>query len=521
VRLAALAESGLVGSPPEEEFDRLTRLAVRLLGARVSLLTLVDDTRQYLMSAAGLPPALAGVRQTPLADSICRLVVSAGGPVVIPDARLDPRVRDAAPVALYGIRSYAGVPLVTAEGLALGSLCVSHTEPRAWTDDDLAALRDLAGVAAAEIERRRAEARSARAQEQLRSADAYFRAVVEQSLAGIYVIQDGRFRYVNPALAAIFQYPVEELVRPGIFMEIVHPDDLPRVEENLRRRLSGEVPTLRYSFRGLRRDGTVLYLEVHGSRAEIDGRPAIVGVGIDVTERVRAEREKEAARAARDRFYAMASHELRTPVSTVMLYNELLLSGVYGEVDDGQREALERSQKSAQHLLDLINDLLDLSKLEAGKMEARLEEVELAELVEGVAGAVRPMAGEQGCALHVAVPERPLPITGDARRIRQILLNLLTNALKYGRGRPVDVRAGRADGGVEVEVRDHGPGIQPEDLPRIFEDFVQLGDEPGPGTGLGLPIARRLATLMGGTLDVASTPGEGSAFRLFLPADQS
>jgi signal transduction histidine kinase len=290
------------------------------------------------------------------------------------------------------------------------------------------------------------------------------------------------------------------------------------VEENLRRRLAGEVPAIRYAFRGLRRDGSVVFVEVHGSRAELDGRPAIVGVGIDVTERVRAEREKAAATAARDRFYAMVSHELRTPVSTVMLYNELLLSGVYGEVDEGQREALERSQKSAQHLLDLINDLLDLSKLEAGKMEARLEEVELAELVEGVAGAVRPMAEEQGCSLNVFVAERPLPITGDARRIRQILLNLLTNALKYGRGRPVDVRAARAaDGGVEVEVRDHGPGILPEDLPRIFEDFVQLGDEPGPGTGLGLPIARRLAALMGGALDVASTPGEGSAFRLFLP----
>jgi signal transduction histidine kinase len=119
--------------------------------------------------------------------------------------------------------------------------------------------------------------------------------------------------------------------------------------------------------------------------------------------------------------------------------------------------------------------------------------------------------------VEVTVPARPFVVVGDARRIRQILLNLLTNAVKFGHGRPVDVRVGRENGRVQVEVHDRGPGIAPEDVPRIFEDFVQLGDHPATGTGLGLPIARRLAEMLGGALEVDSTPGAGSVFRLYLP----
>jgi signal transduction histidine kinase len=201
-----------------------------------------------------------------------------------------------------------------------------------------------------------------------------------------------------------------------------------------------------------------------------------------------------------------------------MLYNDLLLSGVYDPLTEQQREAVDRSQSSASHLLDLINDLLDLSRLEARRLETRVEEVETAELVEGVVDAQAALALEHGCEVRVHVAQRPLTVTGDARRVRQILLNLLSNAVKFGHGQPVEVRLGPAEGGVLVEVTDHGPGIPPGDLERIFEEFVQLG-EPGVGTGLGLPIARRLAELQGGTLSVASRPGEGSTFSLFLPGD--
>jgi signal transduction histidine kinase len=303
---------------------------------------------------------------------------------------------------------------------------------------------------------------------------------------------------------------------------VVHPDDRERVAENVRRRLAGELPALRYSFRGIRADGEVLYLEVHGTRADIDGRPALIGVGYDITERVRAEREREAAMQSRDRFYAMASHELRTPISTVMLYNDLLLGGMYEPLTEQQHEAVERSQGSARHLLDLINDLLDLSKLEAGRLDARREEVDAAALVDEVILELTPLAAEHGSALCLEPAAGPAWVIGDGRRIRQILLNLLSNAIKFGAGRPIEVRcADDGAGGVAISVADHGPGIAPGDLPRIWEDFVQLGNGDDTGTGLGLPIARRLAELLGGSLEVDSTPGAGSTFRLHLTSASS
>jgi PAS domain S-box-containing protein len=517
-RLAALGATSLAGTPPEEAFDRLTRLAVHLLGAPISLLSLIDGEHQWVKSVAGVAPGQGLPSAIPVGRSICGHVISGGEPLVIPDVAREPRVAVDAAMRAWGVRAYAGVPLVTADGHAVGVLCVADTQPHEWSAESLAALRDLAALAVTEIEWRRSQAEHDRATAALRDTEHLFRALVEQSLVGIYVMQDGAFRYVNPRFRQIFGLSADWLDRPRQILELVHPEDQPLVMENVRRRIEGEVPDIQYCFRGHRMDGALLYLEVHGSRTVLDGRPAVIGVGIDVTERMKAERDREEAELARDRFYAMVSHELRTPVSAVMLYNDLLLSGVYDPLTEQQREAVDRSQSSASHLLDLINDLLDLSRLEARRLETRVEEVETAELVEGVVDAQAALALEHGCEVRVHVAQRPLTVTGDARRVRQILLNLLSNAVKFGHGQPVEVRLGPAEGGVLVEVTDHGPGIPPGDLDRIFEEFVQLG-EPGVGTGLGLPIARRLAELQGGTLSVASPPGEGSTFSLFLPGD--
>ena len=514
-RLAAVHATGLHGTPPEEAFDRLTRLAVHLLGAPISLLSLIDGERQWVKSMAGVPDSLTREREIALEHSICRLVAGTREPLFISDVREDGRGAEAA-MAAWGVRAYAGVPLITAAGHAVGVLCVADTRPHEWPPEAADVLRDLAALAVTEIEWRRSERDRDRATAALRTAEELFRVLVEQSLVGIYVVQDDLFRYVNPRFRQIFGLPADFLDRPRHYLALVDEEDRPLVKENVRRRIEGEVDAVHYRLRGRRTDGELIHFEVHGSRTVLHGRPAVIGVGIDVTERVRAEQEREHAIQARDRFYAMMSHELRTPVSAVMLYNDLLLSGVYDPLTDAQREAVDRSQKSARHLLDLINDLLDLSKLESGRLETRMEEVEAAELVDSVVSSLAPLALEHGCDLRVHLAARPLPVVGDARRVRQILLNLLSNAVKFGRGSPVEVRAAPAEEGIVVEVTDHGPGIPPADLERIFEDFVQLG-EPGVGTGLGLPIARRLAELQGGSLRVDSVPGQGSTFRLYLP----
>ena len=513
-RLAAVHATSLAGTAPEEAFDRLTRLAVHLLGAPISLLSLIDGERQWVKSTAGVEGQ--AVCEIPLARSICRHVLSGGEVLCIDDVADDPRVPHDAAMRAWGVRAYAGVPLVTANGQAVGVLCVADTRPHAWGAGPVEVLRDLAALAVTEIEWRRSQAEHDRATAALRTAEELFRVLVEQSLVGIYVVQDDAYRYVNPRFRQIFGLPADWLDARHHYLEVVHPDDHAVVSENVRRRIQGEVEAVHYILRGRRTDGELIHFEVHGSRTQVDGRPALIGVGIDVSERVRAEQEREQAILARDRFYAMMSHELRTPVSAVMLYNDLLLSGVYDPLTDPQRDAVDRSQKSARHLLDLINDLLDLSKLESGRLETRVEEVEAAELVDSVVSGLAPLALEYGCDLSIQIAERPLPVVGDARRVRQILLNLLSNAIKFGHGSPVEVRCRAVEDGITVEVADQGPGIAPGDLERIFDDFVQLG-EPGVGTGLGLPIARRLAELQGGSLHAESALGRGSTFRLFLP----
>ncbi len=515
-RLAALRETGLTAEPAGDAFRRITRLAARVLSSSFAYVSLVSEDHQLLSSVSGIP-GLSG-RRVPIDESLCRHAVESRGPLAVVDARTHPPITGLRSLAAVGASAYLAVPLVTPDHHAVGTLCVVEREPRHWSAEDVSLLGDLAALAVDEIEWRRARASRDRAQERLRAAEARFRGLVEQSLAGIFVIQEGLLTYVNPRFAEIFGRDEAELGAGFPVLELIHPDDRVLIAHMMERRAAGEPPGARYTFRGLHGSGGVVHLEARGTRTEMDGRPAVLGVLLDVSDRVRAESERERAVAARERFFAMASHELRTPISAIMLYNDLLLSDVYGGLADTQRDAVARSQAQATHLLELVNDLLDLSKLDAGKMERRLEDVELVALVETTIGGIGPLAVEQGCRLEVHAAERPMVITGDARRIRQILSNLLSNAVKFAPGQPVEVACRVQDAHAVVEVRDHGPGIAPEDRERIFHDFVQLGETEATGTGLGLSIARGLAVALGGRLDVDSTPGGGSTFRLVLPA---
>jgi signal transduction histidine kinase len=227
----------------------------------------------------------------------------------------------------------------------------------------------------------------------------------------------------------------------------------------------------------------------------------------------------EQAMGARNRFYASMSHELRTPINAVIGYSTLMLDNIYGPLNGKQKEGLQRTLKAARHLLELVNDVLDLSKIEAGKIELSLQPVMFPALIEDLFVTVRPLADEYGSALALDMESEPFNIVSDPRRVRQILLNLLSNAIKFGEGKPIRVVCKQClDRGVEIEVMDEGVGIANEDMARIFEEFVQVSESKQPGTGLGLPISKRLAQLLDGSLTVCSTPGQGSSFRLTLPA---
>ncbi|HKW09618.1 MAG TPA: ATP-binding protein [Gemmatimonadaceae bacterium] len=231
------------------------------------------------------------------------------------------------------------------------------------------------------------------------------------------------------------------------------------------------------------------------------------------------QQDLERAMTARSRFYASMSHELRTPINAVLGYSTLLLEDIYGPLNEKQREGIERTHKAAKHLLELVNDVLDLSKIEAGKIDLRLQPVTFPSIIEDLFVTVRPLADQYGSSLRIEHTGEPLRIVSDPRRLRQILLNLLSNAIKFGGGKPIRVvLARRDDGGVVVDVIDEGEGIAPADQERIFQEFVQLGKtQLTEGTGLGLPISRRLAELLRGSLTLHSELGKGSSFRLSLP----
>jgi signal transduction histidine kinase len=227
-------------------------------------------------------------------------------------------------------------------------------------------------------------------------------------------------------------------------------------------------------------------------------------------------RELELASRHKSEFLANMSHELRTPLNAVLGYTELILDSIYGEVPEKIRDVMARIDKSGRHLLGLINDILDLSKIEAGQLALSLADYSMKELVPTVFAAVEALAAEKKLALKVDVAADLPRGRGDERRLSQVLLNLLGNALKFTEAGEIRVKAGLEDGQFVVSVADTGPGISASDQARIFEAFQQVDSSltrKKGGTGLGLSIARRIVDLHGGRLWVESGPGRATLVR--------
>ena len=232
-----------------------------------------------------------------------------------------------------------------------------------------------------------------------------------------------------------------------------------------------------------------------------------------------AKEAAEAANQAKSAFLAMANHELRTPLQAVLGYTEFLLGDPHAVLDEGQRVDLGYIQLGGRRMLSIINDLLDLVRIEADGLILRREPVDLAQVVEQVRQDVQPQAVQRGLDLQLRLPENLPPFQGDGERLRQILLNLAGNAVKFTDSGSVEIIVTVEEERLAIHVQDTGSGIAPEAQVRIFEAYHQADHGPGPrhGAGLGLAIAQRLAALMDGQITVESAPGQGSTFTLHLP----
>jgi signal transduction histidine kinase len=291
--------------------------------------------------------------------------------------------------------------------------------------------------------------------------------------------------------------------------------------------------------------GFVLSWSVIGPIQRIDSRLAAIASGnfsgqVDVTNRdelgalatnvnrmndelQRLYKELEAASQHKSDFLASMSHELRTPLNAIIGFSQVLREGMVGEVNEKQKEYLEDILSSGNHLLSLINDVLDLSKVEAGQVELDVAPFSLRDALESGVVMVRERATKDGVQVTIAESSGVNVVDGDERRVRQVIFNLLSNAVKFTpAGGSVDVRTAQVNGEVRVSVADTGPGIAREDLDRIFEEFQQTeaGLEQREGTGLGLALSKRLVELHGGRIWVESEIGEGSTFVFTLPSER-
>jgi PAS domain S-box-containing protein len=380
-------------------------------------------------------------------------------------------------------------------------------------DEVIAIIRDI-------TERKHAE-------EELRKSEERYQTLARISPVGIFRTDaDGYTTYVNPTWCQISGLSSDEALGDG-WLKAVHPQDQPILSEHWHEAAQLEIPSLA-DYRFVHPDGSIVWV-MGQAVPEVNAEKQIVGyVGTitDITERKRVEDLQSAVARAenadrlKSAFLATMSHELRTPLNSIIGFTGILLQKLVGPLSEEQEKQLRMVQGSARHLLELINDVLDISKIEADQMQFTLESFDMGAVIHKSVEKVMPMAAKKGLALTTAIDPQVVNITSDRRRVEQILINLLSNAVKFTEQGGVDLDCRIENEMLTVRVSDTGMGIKPEDLQALFKPFKQIDAglaRQYEGTGLGLSICKRLVELLGGKIWAESEWGKGSTFAFTLP----
>ncbi|HLL81283.1 MAG TPA: PAS domain S-box protein, partial [Longimicrobium sp.] len=510
-------------------------LAARLLRAPAGMVTVIDGPRQLFRGCAGEGPHAAG-RHTPLSHSFCRYVVEAAAPLVVADAREHPVLRRNPAVAEHGVVAYAGVPLTGADGETLGSLCVTAPEPRYWTGDEVAMLRDLAVAVSGEFDARRERAERLRTEESLRASESQLRALFDEAAVGMAIVDlHGRLVRTNRALQAMLGYPAEEL-QAMLFSQITHPDDVGADWELFGDLVAGECTHYQVEKRYFRGDGAILWTHLNVSLVrDAEGAPCFtVGIIEDITERRRAE---EALRQSQDellqaqkmetvgRLAGGVAHDFNNLLTVIKGNTQLLLS----DLPEGSemREDLEEIDAVSGRAAELTQQLLAFSRRQVLQMRV----LDLNETVARADRLLRRLLGED-IEFRTTVDPALGAVRADPGQLEQVLMNLALNARdampgggkltletrnvwlddEYARRHP-SVTPGAY---VMVAVSDSGHGMDAETQARVFDPFFTT-KEPGRGTGLGLATVYGIVRQSGGHVWVYSEVGRGTSFKVYLP----
>jgi PAS domain S-box-containing protein len=354
-------------------------------------------------------------------------------------------------------------------------------------------------------------------------AERKFRDLLEAAPDAMVIVRDdGTIAMVNSQLERLFGHPRAQLL--GEPVELLMPERYRGAHSTHRGRFFDQPRTRSMGaglqLHGLRQDGSEFPIEISLSPLETEEGLFVSGAIRDATERRLLEQTLQEASRLKSQFLASMSHELRTPLNGIIGFSEFLIDGKAGELNARQKEFLGDVLASGRHLLGLINDVLDLSKIEAGRMDVTPERFDLAAAVEEVCSIASRTVSAKTITLAHAL-SGPTQVMLDRHKFMQILYNLLSNALKFtDDGGRIDVQVEVSAELMMVRVQDTGIGIRAEDLPRLFREFQQLDTGTArrhQGTGLGLALTRRLVELQDGTIEVASAPGEGSTFTVQLP----
>ena len=389
-------------------------------------------------------------------------------------------------------------------------------------------------------------------QDALIESESNFRNLTEASLVGVYILQEGDFKYVNPKFARIYGYAPEEMIGKINPYDLVFPEDRALVQQNLKRRFNGESDSLHYEFRGQTRQGCPIHVEVFSSLTQFNSEPAVIGSLLDISERKQAEEEirkhrdhleelvqerttaltiakeqAEVANQSKSEFLANMSHEIRTPMNGILGFTDLLLET---PLDETQKDYVEAVKRSGATLLSLINDILDFSKIEAGKMEIEAIDFDPEVVAFDVCDTIRPRVIEKPVELICQIDDDlPAMIKGDPARFKQVITNLAGNAAKFTLTGEIEISLAVEETlpdriKLHTVVRDTGIGIAQDKLVDIFTPFKQADGSTTRkfgGTGLGLSICTKIAALMQGKVWAESENGQGSHFHFTAWFDKS
>jgi PAS domain S-box-containing protein len=366
-------------------------------------------------------------------------------------------------------------------------------------------------------------------------AQARYQLLIDQLPAATFMasFENGRCElYVSSYIETLLGYTATEWAEnPILWYQRLHPDDRQRWNEEFSRTVSSAEP-FRGDYRFLSRDGRVVW--IHGEVKILydeSGRPFMHGMGYDITELkhteedLRQSRDKEQrANRAKSEFLTRTSHELRTPLNIIMGFAEFLIEGKLNPLDPKHKEYLQDIYSNGKHLLRLIDDVLDLARVEAGKMRLRVEKFSARAAVESVSTEIKTVAQKHKIHVDLVISPEIREVTLDRQKFKQILHNLLSNAIKFTEsGGVVRIRVQTQDAHhFKLVIKDTGIGIKSEDLPRLFQDFEQLDSGNSrryEGSGLGLALTKGLVELQGGTISVESQYGVGTTFLVVLPKE--